>query len=212
MSSELKEIANKKEPTRIILKGGKTPGRMVKAYEMMDELNKIEQPYLKNGKQKILRHRVGLTTDCQLIIDIDNHNETALKGIIEVLVFFFPDEYVTVKTLNGYQIISKTKEKSSFEWKNIKILNTKIEREHDAIYKYKEKLIKFLADYRVANPNPPKTLFNEKLKASGLINPIGDFDFLYNVLGILNGHYSIRLTPKVQNDKWIDLSEVQEEK
>lgn len=198
-----KELANRKEPTRFIIKGGKNPNNLCKAFEMMQELNKIEQPYEKDGKKKIIKHRVGLTTDSQLIIDIDNHDLIHETRLVNRLKELFPGEYLEVRTLNGFQIISKEKSKSSYEYKNLKVLRQDLPQEYNAITGLRNALEKFLQQFRDEYPNPPKNLFNEHLKDSGLINPVGEFDYLYNVLAAINGHASIRITEKKEGDKWV---------
>lgn len=196
----MREELIKKEPTRIVIKGGKDKNKLMKAFEMSEELNNIEE----KGTW-----RVGITTYSQLIIDIDNQNQENLKHIIQELEILFDDEdFTVIKTCHenseqfGYQIIGNEKSKSSFVYKHLKVLNFRLNRNFEEITNFKTWLETFLNEFREKYPNPKKNQFNEELLKSGLINPIGDFDYLYNVLAAINGKVSIRLTPKTPKDKW----------
>lgn len=178
---------------------------MAKAYAMMRELNDIEFP--ENGK--INRWRVGKTTETQLIIDIDNQSQENLYSIYKNLKLLFPDEaFTVVKTSHnnpekfGFQIIGNNKSKADFVYKHLKVLKTDLIKDHDPVYIFLHELEKFLTEFRKLNPEPRKNQFNEELIKSGLIKPIGDIDYLYNVLAALNGKVSIRLTKKEESDRW----------
>ena len=199
----IENIANRKEASRFMLRGGKTEQKKAKAIQMMNELNTLEEPYERDGKKYKIVQRMGITTERQLIIDIDNHDEANLAGVEGSLQFCFPgEEYLKIKTLNGCQIIFKSAEKFSFKYKHLKVLNVTLDRNHDAIFQFEKDLTTFLEKFRKKYPKPPKGLFNIQLRASGLINPVGDIDYLYNVLAVVVGHSTIRISPKKEGDKW----------
>lgn len=189
------EINKGKEITRYHLKTEKSKNTLGKAYQWMQELNKMEKPFLKDGKLKILHWRVGITTPSNLILDIDNHDEKNLRKVIDNLFELFPnDEFSVFQTLNGYQIIDKVEDKISFQFKNLRVLNKNLPiGDPEKVIAYREHLIELFDSGED---------FNEDFKKSSLFNPIGTFDYLYNCLGVINGYYSLRLTKKRKDDKW----------
>ncbi len=190
-----KEHFKGKEITRYHLKTAKSQNSLGKAREWTQELQKMERPYQKDGKWYIKHWRIGITTPSNLVIDIDNHNENELKTIQENLKILFPkDDFVTLKTLNGYQIIDKAADKVSFQFKNLKVLNKDLNNnDPEKVISYREQLIELFDNGED---------FNEDFSKSELFNPIGTFDYLYNCLGVMNGYYSLRLTKKSKNDNW----------
>ncbi len=198
----LEKIANRREASRFLLRD-KSKSSLAKAFEMMGELNKIEEPH--DGK--INRWRVGITTETQLIVDIDNSDQKNVEGILQQLHILFPgDGFVVIKTVHGEsyhtQLIGTDSRKDNFVRKHLGVLNKNLSTNPYEGVSYREQLLKFLNEFRKNNPTSQKGLFNSELLKSGLINPVGDFDFQYNVIAIEKERSTIRLTPKTKEDKW----------
>lgn len=198
-----KELIKNKEATRFMLPD-KSQNSFMKAFEMSGELNKLEVP--ENGK--IMKWRVGITTDTQLVVDIDNHDEANFKNVLWNLKTIFPDDkFIAWNTLHGeakhhYQIVSKEKSKADFIFKHLKVLDMKLEREYFEMRAFKNALINRLNDYRENRDKSKPWQFNNVLRESGLINPVGDIDFSYNVIAVEKERSSIRLTNKTDADRW----------
>ncbi len=188
------EVNKGKEITRYHLKTEKSKNSLGKAFEWMQELNKMEKPFQKDGKLYIHHWRIGITTPSNLILDIDNHDERNLKLTLDNLKILFPyDVFVTLKTLNGFQIIDTIEDKASFQFKNLKVLNKDLSNDPEKAIAYREQLVELFDKGED---------FNVDFKKSALFNPVGSFDYLYNALGTINGYYSLRLTKKRKEDKW----------
>ncbi len=208
---DFEEIANKNEQTRIHLNKGVDMNTLtreqripclLKAMEQRKEYQELEKPYKIKGLRYKNQWLIGKTTDSILIIDIDNHDENSLKNIRKALTELFPSErFITFKTFHGYQIFSTDKSKADFEYKNLKVLNVDLKREYEDIQKYKKELLEYLNNFRKSDI-PLKGNFDNYFEKTMLCrNAIGSMDYLFNILGIEKGFYTIRLTRKGNNDK-----------
>lgn len=191
----------KKQQTRYHLHGD---GQLtlMKAVEMKKEFEKLEEPYERNGKKYIMKWRIGKTTSRQLVIDIDDNDVKNFRSVMDNLHSLFPnDTFIKIKTMHGYQIIDQ--KEWGFAFKNLKVLNVLME--DTEIAQYREQLLNFLQNCRTEGQL--KGFFNAEFEKSGLCVPIGKIDYLYNVLGVANGKYTLRISPKQIGDKWEILSD-----
>lgn len=203
---DCRECPDTREQTRFHLNRGidvnnlpedKRKLQLSKAVEMIKELQPLEQ--IENGQKA--EWRIGKTTESILIVDIDNHDEKNLARVLANLHSLFNERYTTIKTLHGYQIIGTERSRADFEYKNLCVLDVDIERYHYVMQEYKEKLLSYLESFRNSGI-PIKGNFNKAFEETDFCNPIGEIDYLYNILGIEKGFYTIRLTKKSKNDKW----------
>lgn len=171
------------------------------AFRIANDMNSKEIIYEENGKKYKDVWRVGKTTNSQIIIETDNSsqdNAIVVRNNLQVLMMY---KFSMIKTLHGYHFIGSYQHNPA-QWiiLNCRILNSGIRSDNYQAY------IDQLKQFDLNLMEAPKLRTSEIYKAwlrSGLIQvEIGDIDILYTKISILSGMSTLRISKKIENDKY----------
>lgn len=173
------------------------------AFKMMHEANENmqyrEAGYDKDGNKLFIfsYHRVGKSTNEQLLIESDNGNEDNAKRLKAQYESKFGYKFYLNKSLHGYHLIGSYLYEQIDDWlyDNVRILNDTVERKD--LKSYLEKLDKFDKEIKGKNLD-----FTEEFKKSGLFNASGDFDVSYTLISIRHKNSTLRISKKEPDDKY----------
>ncbi len=194
----------------------KDKGRAFSLMQKMEEKEKIvfDKVIEKDGKKyrRFVKTswRTSMNFKNKITFDIDSHDETNLKIVLNYYTGLFKTKFIVVKSKHGYHLISEKKYDNDSEWKyNLcRVLFPILEEKEYQKYRYElDKFYKKRKEERDKKEHTRKELqeltkdYEEKFKKSGLYCGCGDFEILYAVNVLMRGFYSLRISKKDKNDK-----------
>jgi hypothetical protein len=210
MTIDKKDIAQMAN-TDIALENSRfTTSDKAEAFSMMKELNELSEVREIEGKKYKTCWRVGIRIDDRIVFDLDNHDETNMREVVNFYQNYFNDKFTVIKTLHGYHIIgSNIYGADTWEWKVSQTMlpglsRDKVKNYLDSIQKfYDDRKDETIIDAGIARKRlmEGKEKFVSDFKESGLCYPVGNFDVLHTIVALRRHRYILRISKKTIDDK-----------
>jgi hypothetical protein len=166
------------------------------AFKFMNERNKIAGRNI---------WRVGVCINNRICFDIDNPDMNNVICIAKYYGKLFNTDFIVIRTMNGYHVISKRKYENATNWMldEAKILYPLLEMQN-----LQEYILAIRRWYRQQTKreraNKDKKAFlsmiSEEFKQSGLYFGHGDFDIMFHINVMFRKTHCIRISKKCKED------------
>lgn len=171
---------------------GLTDDKTKSSFAYAKLLNDKEKPVIRNNLVIKKVWRVGYSQSNRLVIDIDTHDNSNLDIVRLFYQNLFGYKFITIKTTNGYWLISEKTYMDKNEWlyDNCRLLCPGLLKCH--YYRYKEKLLSL-------DTKEHKSV-SDNIINSGLYNGVGSFDVMFVFINLKRQICTLRVSKKKENE------------